>query len=212
LGAILNESRDKGTLYLDKSETKLPLKFDTIAQEVNLIALLELLNFCSGYRVELKRLTGRGAFDTIRGLILSLHISQWDLSARGLAEVTEHDIVEMGQIPVSEDVKHEVLEGVTASKPTNLKRMVENIVSVLRETGEILKKGGYQSLGIFIIECAKRSSIEGKGVSASMFIHHVYRPISVLSKGCQRHTCLSRYGYRGWRASLYFQKGPITCA
>ena len=150
------------------------MKFDNLAQEINIIALLELLNFSSGYRAELKRLTHRGAFDSIRSLIVSLYISQSDLSAPGLEKITEHDIVEMGQLPVSEDVRHEMMEGVTVSKPTKLKRMVENIVAVLRETGQILRRGGYQSLGTFAIDCAKRSRVDGKpGISASVFVHHV---------------------------------------
>lgn len=161
-----------------------------------MIALFALLNFSSGYRVELKRLTQRGAFDTIRSLVLSLYISQYDLSARGLEKVTDHDIVEMGQIPVSVDVKHEFMEGVTVSQPTKLKRMAENIGSVLRETGEILRSGGYQSLGTFVIECAKRSKVDGKtGASASMFIHHVLCTVSELMIGCQSDSCISRYGY-----------------
>ena len=139
---------------------------------------MELLNFSSGYRVELKRLTGRGAFDTIRSLILSLHISQSDLSARGLEMITVHDVVEMGQIPVSEDVEHETMVGVTVNQRTKLVRMVEGIVHVLNETGEVLRGGGYQNLGAFMLDCAKRSKVEGKGVSASVFIHHVYASFS----------------------------------
>lgn len=39
---------------------RLPLKFDSIAEELNLVALIDLLNFGSGYRVPLKQYTGRG--------------------------------------------------------------------------------------------------------------------------------------------------------
>ena len=156
---------------------KLPLKFNNLLQEVNLIALLELLNFASGYRVELKRLTGRGAFDTIRALVMALHISQSDLSAKALENVTAEVIASMAQLPITEEVSHSTLEGVTVGQKTKLAGMVERIARVLRETGEVLRRGGYLNLGTFIIECAKRSKIDGKtGISGSIFIHQVSFP------------------------------------
>lgn len=39
---------------------RMPLKFDTLAAEVNFIAVIDLLNFGSGYRVPLHELAGRG--------------------------------------------------------------------------------------------------------------------------------------------------------
>jgi len=152
---------------------QLPLKFGTLLQEVNLLALLELLNFCSGYRVELKRLTGRGAFDTIRALVISLHISHKDLSSAGLEHITGHDIAEMAQLPVSEDMDHPTLQGVQIGRPTKLAKMAEDIAHVLSSTGQILRRGGIQSLGAFVIDCAKRSKVDGKGVSASQFVFRV---------------------------------------
>lgn len=143
-------------------------------QEVNLLALLELLNFCSGYRVELKRLTGRGAFDTIRALVFSLHISQTDLSSAGLEDITAHDIANMAQLPVSEDIDHPTLQGVQIGRPTKLAKMAEDIAHVLSSTGQVLRRGGMQSLGAFVIDCAKRSMVENKGVSGSQFVYRVH--------------------------------------
>jgi hypothetical protein len=130
------------------------------------------LNFSSGYRIELKRLTGRGAFDTIRSLVISFHISQTDLSANGLEKITSHDIASMAQLPITEDIPHPTLEGVEIGQPTKLAKMTEAIVRVLNDTGEVLKNGGYQSLGTFVIDCAKKSKRE-KGISGSRFIHRV---------------------------------------
>ena len=151
----------------------MPLKFDNLIQEVNLIALIQLLNFGSGYRVELKRLTNRGAFDTIRALVISFHISQMDLSAKGLERVTIDEIANMAQLPLTEDVNHPDLEGVQIGQRTKLARMVEAIVQVLNNTGEILKLGGYQSLGTFVIDCAKKSNVDGR-ISGSRFVHQVW--------------------------------------
>jgi hypothetical protein len=163
---------------------------------VNLIAILALLNFGSGYRVELKRLTGRGAFDAIRALVLSFHISQTDLSARGLSGMTAHDIASLAQIPVSEDTPHPTIQGLQIGQPTKLVRMAEEIARVLRETGDILVKGGYQNLGTFVIECAKRAKVDGKGVSASRFIYHVpLPPDTLLILDYQSHSGISGHVY-----------------
>ena len=132
---------------------------------------MELLNFASGYRVELKRLTGRGAFDTIRALVLALHISQSDLSAKGLGNVTAVEIANMAQLPLTEESAHPTIPGITMGTRTKLAEMAESIARVLKSTGEILRKGGYQSLGTFVIDCVKRSKVNGKeGVSGALFV------------------------------------------
>ena len=142
-------------------------------EQVNLLAVLQLLNFGSGYCIELKRLTGRGAFDTIRALLISLQISRTDLSSAGLEKLTPHDIASMGQLPVSEDVDHPSLKGIQIGKPTKLAKMAEDIAHILSSTGQILRRGGIQTLGALVIECAKRSRIDWKGVSGSQFIYRV---------------------------------------
>lgn len=130
------------------------------------------MNFGSGYRIELKRLTKRGAFDTIRALLISFHISQTDLSTEGLEGMTIDGIANMAQLPVTEDVDHPDLEGVQIGQRTKLAGLVEDIVRVLNSTGEVLRRGGYQSLGTFVIDCAKRSNVDGR-VSGSRFVHRV---------------------------------------
>lgn len=150
----------------------MPLKFDNLIQEVNLIALAELLNFGSGYRVELKRLTTRGAFDTIRALVMSFHISQTDLSAKGLESMTIDGIANMAQLPMIEEVDHPNLQGVQIGQRTKLARMAGEIVQILNNTGEVLRRGGYQNLGTFAIDCAKKSNVDGR-VSGSRFVHRV---------------------------------------
>lgn len=42
------------------SPMRMPVRFDNLAQELNFIALIDLLNFGSGYRVPLHKHTGRG--------------------------------------------------------------------------------------------------------------------------------------------------------
>lgn len=122
----------------------------------------------------LKRLTGRGAFDTIRSFIIALHISRSDLSPAGLECVTVEDIATMMQVPVTEDVLHEKVQGVMVEKRNELWKMVQMIKGVMNETGAVLRRGGYKSLGGLVVECATRSKVQGKeGVSGSYFVHHV---------------------------------------
>jgi hypothetical protein len=101
-----------------------------------------------------------------------MHISQTDLSSHGLKEISAYDIASLAQLPISEDSAHPTLQGVTIGQSTKLAKMAENIAGVLRQTGEILESGGYQNLGTFIINCARRSRTD-KGVSGSRFIHQV---------------------------------------
>lgn len=42
------------------STMKMPLKFDSVNEEINFITVIDLLNFGSGYRVPLHDLAGRG--------------------------------------------------------------------------------------------------------------------------------------------------------
>jgi hypothetical protein len=89
--------------------------------------------------------------------------------------MTTQDIARMGQIPVAEEIDHPTLIGVRTGQRTRLAGMVEGIINVLRMTGEMLNKAGYPSLGAFVVECAKRSTVDGKkGVSAGLFVRQVY--------------------------------------
>ena len=172
------------------------------------MTLLELLNFCSGFRTDLKRLTGRGAFDTIRSFIIGLHISRSDLSPRGLEKVTVEDIVSMMQVPVTEDVPHEKVVGVLVEKRNSLWTMVGMVRDVMNETGRLLRLGGYTSLGGLVVECARRSKVEGKeGVSGSVFVHHVYPylyPLFLFIHFCCHGILFSiSLFYASWSALLY---------
>jgi hypothetical protein len=137
-----------------------------------------------------------------------MHISQTDLSSKGLKEVSAYDIASMAQLPISEDSEHPTLQGVTIGRPTKLAKMAEDIASVLRQTGEFLERGGYQSLGTFIIECAKRSHTD-QGISGSKFIHQVYSPYCVIDEDCGGTSWISRYGIYSRRTSLHIQKSAI---
>ena len=89
--------------------------------ELNLLSVLSLLNFASGYRVPLHEQTGRGAWDNIRALTFSLFLSSttetdW-LSARGMQTINEQLIAEHLRLSVHVERPHESIPGVTVGDP-----------------------------------------------------------------------------------------------
>ncbi|KAI9466528.1 hypothetical protein BX667DRAFT_504387 [Coemansia mojavensis] len=140
---------------------KLPLVFDNMAQELNLIALLDLLQFGSGYRKELHTATGRGASDTIRFGCISMHISQTLIDAKGLQALTLGDISQHFDIPLFGD-ECPMAQGSSAvmvSQASELRPLAECILGCLQDTGKRLELGGYSSLADFIIKmCTEKPS------------------------------------------------------
>jgi hypothetical protein len=135
----------------------LPLKFSSTLDELNFLSLLSLLNFASGYRVPLHVQTGRGAWDSIRALVFSLYItssSEGDfLSAKGLKTLNAAQIAEFMGINLHIERPHKNIPGVVVGELGGpLNDLVQLIVSVLNETGEILVNAGYANLGSFVLE------------------------------------------------------------
>lgn len=142
----------------------LPLNFPSVLAELNILSLLSLLNFASGYRVPLHKATGRGAFDNIRAFVFSLYISssiggEGDLlSARGMQSIDEGKVAELMGVAdkVHTEKKHASIPGVTVGELGGpVYEVVQMITRVLQETGEVLVKGGYQDLGAFVLEALK---------------------------------------------------------
>jgi len=137
----------------------LPLNFSSPLDELNFISILSLLNFGSAYRVPLHEQTKRGAWDSMRALMFSLYISSGDgdlLSARGMTTLSVAKIAELMGISLHVERPHEKLPGITVGELGGpLYELVGMISLVLKETGEILRKSGYQNLGAFVAEALK---------------------------------------------------------
>ena len=142
----------------------MPLNFPSVLAELNVLSLLSLLNFASGYRVPLHQATGRGAFDNIRAFVFSLYISssvgdEGDLlSARGMQAIEVGKVADLmgvaGKIHI--DKPHGSLPGVTVGELGGpVWEVVEMVTRVLRETGDFLVNSGYQDLGAFVLEALK---------------------------------------------------------
>ncbi|KAJ3105658.1 hypothetical protein HDU96_008476 [Phlyctochytrium bullatum] len=154
----------------------LPIRFETLEQEINFLALFYLLNFGSGWRQELHKAVGRGAFDTIRFGMMSMHISGQKLNAAFLRDIRAPDVASFFDLPFTEDVPHPTMAGVTLSKPHPLRPFIENLTKVMNETGQFLAQNGYAAgLGAFILDITK--PVDGSPRSTSDVVESLARGI-----------------------------------
>ncbi|KAI1316251.1 hypothetical protein EDD11_010298 [Mortierella claussenii] len=133
-----------------------PLKFESLEQEVNILSLIDILNTGHGFRKELHEDSDRGAFETIVFGVMSFHISSTPTNAERLSQLTGWEVGSHFGITMQKDVPSE-LEHVTMSKPSVASKLAGQIQGVLNETGQILKKTGFDTLGAFVIDAAKKS-------------------------------------------------------
>ncbi|KAI0344610.1 hypothetical protein BDW22DRAFT_1354709 [Trametopsis cervina] len=142
----------------------LPLNFPSVAYELNVLSLLSLLNFASGYRVPLHEATGRGAFDSIRAFIFSLYISTSVggdddlLSARGMRTITEGKVADLMGVAdkIHTEKPHPTLPAVNIGELGGpVWEVVQLITKAMKETGDVLFNSGYHDLGSFVLEALK---------------------------------------------------------
>ncbi|KAG8908023.1 hypothetical protein FRB99_000841 [Tulasnella sp. 403] len=152
----------------------MPLKFPNVAAELNLLSVLALLNFASGYRSPLHKATGRGAYDNIRALIFSLYLVSAEghgpsnlLSAKGMQTITRERVAELLNISLHVETPHPTIAGLTIGQLGGpLLELAELIANVLSETGGVLERAGYPDLGAFVLEALKEAKTEGDKVGA----------------------------------------------
>jgi len=139
----------------------LPLLFPSVLAELDLIAVLSLLNFGSGYRSQLHAATGRGAWDSIRAFVFSLYLtSSGDegdfLSAKGMQAIGDEKVAELMGVSLFSERPHETISGLTVGELGGpLYELVTLIRGVLNGTGEVLVNMGYPNLGSFVVEALK---------------------------------------------------------
>ncbi|EPQ57558.1 hypothetical protein GLOTRDRAFT_38685 [Gloeophyllum trabeum ATCC 11539] len=144
-----------------------PLNFPSPLAELTFLSTLALLNFGSGYRAELHRQTGRGAWDSIRALVFSMYLdSDADLlSARAMQSVGEGKVAELMGLSVHTERNHESIPGVTVGELGGpAYELVKLVTETLNSTGEALVSGGYPDLGAFVVEALKTARGDMEGV------------------------------------------------
>ncbi|GAA6053115.1 hypothetical protein JCM3770_002860 [Rhodotorula araucariae] len=140
---------------------RLPLAFESVDDELNVLATIALLNFLSGYRHALHRLTGRGAYSTILSLVLAAYLSSAPdasvLSASGMAAVTVAQLADLARISTHTERQHPTLPVQIGEKDADAFEILELLVGVLRETGAVLHAQGCRSLGVWLRAALNRA-------------------------------------------------------
>ncbi|KAK0213007.1 hypothetical protein DFS33DRAFT_1285845 [Desarmillaria ectypa] len=141
----------------------MPLNFSSPLAELNVLAILSLLNFGSGYRVPLHEATGRGAWDSMRALVLSMYIADEGLlTARGMQSVDVGKVAGLMCIKIHIEKPHESIPGVMVGELGGpMYELMTLITGVLNETGDILVAAGYPDLGSFVAQTLEANDAEG---------------------------------------------------
>lgn len=163
---------------------RLPLRFDSHEEELNILrcahlslscfpteltprpsSTIALLNFLSGYRAPLHRLTTRGAFSTILSLVLSAHLSSTPLSTplttTGLLATTPASLASLAQIQTHQEEDHPTMGPAVrvGVKDEEAWEVLQLLSGVCKETGQVLKREGKGNLGEWVGE--KLAETEG---------------------------------------------------
>jgi hypothetical protein len=134
-----------------------PLNFPTARSEVNFLTLLNLLNFASGFRVELHATGDKGAYETICFGLMGLHISG-DLTAETMVKFRISEISSLFAIKTMEE--YEVRPAIYSERKTALYPLADNITSVLNQAGAMLRNLQCDDFYDFIFNTPKITVIE----------------------------------------------------
>ncbi|ORZ31266.1 hypothetical protein BCR44DRAFT_1442544 [Catenaria anguillulae PL171] len=169
-------------LYADRvahSFHPLPLRFDSQIDHINLLAVRALLNFGSGYRAELKQLTGRGAWDNIQFLVLAMHLDAHPLDAQRMHSVTASELAMLANVPTHIDAPSPIA-GVTVSEPSPLVPFLNLLAQTLNDTGKILLDRGFMSLGQFVMSTIGQSRSAATLLAALASTFPAFRDVASL--------------------------------
>ncbi|KDO22021.1 hypothetical protein SPRG_12230, partial [Saprolegnia parasitica CBS 223.65] len=139
-----------------------PLSFKSVADELNFMGLVNVLNFGSGYRQPLHAITDRGAHETMTFGAIGLFISEPRLDAKFLRGLSLESVASYFSLPTERD--EQLSPGIYIAKPGPLKPLAESIRKVLNDTGRILLELGFADFGAFLLAHVQ------KGISASQLV------------------------------------------
>ena len=173
-------SPDRFATLSNSTAIRLPLRFATATEELNLLSTLAILNFLSSHRIPLKRLTNRGAYDNILLLLLSAHLapsSTTPLTTAGLKNSNIQSIAALLNIQLYAEQPHPVhgTALLLSVKDQEAWTIVGALVKVCNQTGQILEENKYATLGEWMVECL----VESKG-DVGKILHKV-RPRHLFS-------------------------------
>ncbi|KAJ3289352.1 hypothetical protein HK104_007520 [Borealophlyctis nickersoniae] len=158
----------KFTNYTSRAPLALPLKFDSLEQEINFVSVVEFLGFGSGWDKEVFAELERDTQDVILFGVMSMHISSVDITARFMRRLTITETASFFGIPLFHDTKHSTLP-MTISEPHPLRAFAQKLTSELNEAGRVLEEGGYRNMAQFVLDDTKVES-GAHGPSAERFV------------------------------------------
>lgn len=88
---------------------------------------------------------------------MSFHIGGTPMDAETFKKITVFQVAEIFQLPIDREVRHETLDFVTLTQPTELRPFADGLTSVMNTTGEYLIEHGYKDLAQFIMDHVKQS-------------------------------------------------------
>ncbi|CEH13493.1 hypothetical protein CBOM_01413 [Ceraceosorus bombacis] len=137
----------------------LPLSFDSVAEEVNLLAVLSLLNFLSAYRAPLHKATGSGAYQAVLRLVIGLYISGPNaLSALALKELKADGVASLLNVSTTQESSSGI-PGVVLGQPKtgDMYEVCQLVARACNSTGEVLLRLGLVDLGSLVLKALDRA-------------------------------------------------------
>lgn len=99
------------------------------------------------------------------------------LTAKGMSALTESTTAELLGIPIIKETPHESLPGVTVGqRMPDAVEVVGLVQGVLNETGAILQKKGFQTLGDFVEDVLKQAASETPEKRGDQLVQAVSHP------------------------------------
>lgn len=126
--------------------------------------MLALLNFLSGYRTPLHRLTTRGAWSTVLSLVLSAHLASnpqaTPLSTQGMLAATPASLAALAQIDTHAETDHPTLGSAVrvGTKDDEAIEILELVAETVKSTGQALKSQGKRSLGEWVLTALRETN------------------------------------------------------
>jgi hypothetical protein len=133
----------------------LPIKFDTIQEEVNFHVLKSVLQFGSGYRHLLHKHLGRGANECITYGLFALILSDKKLDAFMMSQVTLMDIERDFGVKHQKEAPHPSNSFIKIQVDSELKPFADKLKFVFNDCGRALRSFNCNDFGEFVLKVLK---------------------------------------------------------
>ena len=182
---------------------RFPLQFPDPTAEVSLLALLGLMNFGSGWRGELHRASGAGAYQTIQRGVIGLFLKDPEVKAETLAAVSASEVESWFDISARVEVPHPDLgPAVRQVVDSPLAPLVRRLQRVMNESGRILLEKQQRSLGHFILTALAAQQAPGPGTAGPSAAALVDSLVSAFPALQDEGSCLGARVYLYKKAQL----------